>query len=147
VSASRVRRVRPCAASAVLLVLALAGGCADQGGPVTGAPVQPVPVSFANDVQSIFTASCVAASCHGTPRPPTNPDLRAGSSWAALVNVTSAGYPPDLRVEPGHPERSVLYLKISGTSRGARMPFGLAPLDSAQVVTIRRWIAEGALEN
>jgi hypothetical protein len=135
------------AAGVAVLLLVLASGCADQGGPVVGAPAQLAPVSFANDVQPIFTASCVAASCHGTPRPPTNPDLREGNSYAALVSVPSSGYAPDLRVDPGHPEQSVLYLKVSGTTRGSQMPFGLNPLPAAQNETIRRWIEEGALQN
>jgi mono/diheme cytochrome c family protein len=55
------------------------------------------------------------------------------------------------RSEPGSPEKSYLYHKITGTQdevggSGERMPKG-GQLSDAEIATIRAWIAEGALDN
>jgi hypothetical protein len=55
------------------------------------------------------------------------------------------------RIEPGSPERSYLYHKITGTQAdvggsGERMPKG-GQLSDAEIQTIRTWIAQGALDN
>ncbi len=51
------------------------------------------------------------------------------------------------RVDPGHPETSLLYLKITNPPCGVKMPQVLgATLDPRQIDQIRRWIACGALD-
>jgi hypothetical protein len=54
-------------------------------------------------------------------------------------------------IEPGSPEISYLFHKISGTQAsvggsGARMPKG-GQLSDAEIQTLRDWIAQGALDN
>lgn len=55
-----------------------------------------------------------------------------------------------LRVDPGHPETSLLYLKLTSSPPcGSRMPleYGCAGgLDPREVEQVRSWIAYGALE-
>lgn len=106
----------------------------------------PVTVSFAADVQPIFTDRCLG--CHAGPVPTANLDLSAGASRPNLVNVVSTGYAPALRVAPGDTTASVLFHKVFGTGvYGARMPFGGASLPQVELDRIRTWIVEGARDN
>jgi mono/diheme cytochrome c family protein len=121
-------------------------GCSDQGDdPVDeGGPLDPpTAVSFADDIQPIFDASC--AGCHGVGGA-AGLNLTAGASYAQLVGVEAAE--SDLnRVEPGEPNQSWLYLKITGNQDvGDSMPpSGLLPSASRDLV--RDWIADGAPDN
>ncbi|MFQ6615922.1 MAG: choice-of-anchor D domain-containing protein [Fidelibacterota bacterium] len=105
-------------------------------------------VSFSQDVQPIFTTNCALTGCHVSDHE-TGLDLREGQSYALLVNVTSAGYAPTLRVKPFDPEDSVLWHKVAGTGGqwGDRMPLGEGPLAEQDTTSIRTWIEEGAQEN
>jgi len=106
----------------------------------------PVTVSFAADIQPIFTNRCIG--CHGPPVPTANLDLSTGASHANLVNVVSTGYAPALRVAPADTAGSVLFHKVFGTAvYGARMPFGGAALPQAELDRVRAWILEGARDN
>lgn len=111
--------------------------------PVVLRVVQTVP-NFTTEVQPIFNASCASAACHGNQAGLT---LTAGVSYAEIVNVP-ATQSALLRVAPGDPAQSFLYLKITGCTPpacvGDRMPRGAAPLPAAQIETIREWIAGGA---
>jgi len=130
-------------AAIVGLAVGLLAGCSDLGGPVDGGPPSEPTVSFAADLQPVFDAHCIG--CHGASGL-AGMDLRDGQSRANLVNVPSTSY--DLpRVTPGDPERSILYLKLSGAPGvGDRMPQG-GSLDAATIERFRIWIAEGARDN
>ena len=58
---------------------------------------------------------------------------------------TSSQWPTILRVKPGEPEASLLYLKVAGTQgiRGLAMPMGQPP-DQAFAALVERWILDGA---
>lgn len=95
-----------------------------------------VTVSFASDVQPIFTSRCI--SCHFYLNSGvshlylTTPDVIVGGSLAV----------------PYEPDNSFLYLKLTpAPPSGARMPFGGPYLTEAQMTLIRNWIGEGALDN
>ena len=117
----------------------------DSGTPDSGMMGAP---SWSEDVYPIFMSRC--AGCHGM-----SGGLSFGGGASAaydrLVNADATHndcMPATDRVEPGSPDQSVLFLKISGTSCGGRMPAGGAPpLDAAQIETIRAWIAAGAMED
>lgn len=120
------------------------GGCSDQGDPTDGEPDGAI--SYAGDIQPIFSASCASNDCHGGPEPALGLSLVAGSSYANIVDQPSLQR-PDLRlVLPGEPDSSYLYLKLVGTAGidGARMPFG-GTLPQASIDRIGDWIARGAL--
>jgi uncharacterized protein YjdB len=108
-----------------------------------------IPVSFANQVQPIFTNNCARAGCHAGATPQEGMNLSAGSAYAAIVNVPSNQQPSLLRVNPGNPDLSYLVRKIEGGPNitGSRMPEGGPFLSSADVATIRNWIAQGAPNN
>lgn len=102
-------------------------------------------VRFNRDVQPIFDANCVA--CHQTGGAHGNLNLEAGYAYRAIVSRPSSEVRL-LRVNPGKPEKSYLFHKLSGThlrvgGSGARMP-ATGPLDRNSIDVIRRWISEGA---
>jgi hypothetical protein len=114
-------------------------------------PTGPI-ITLAKDVQPILTASCAVSGCHRGNNPEEGLSLAAGESHAATVGVPS-GQASDLNlVEPGDPQKSYLFHKISGTQRsvggdGTRMPRNRAPLRAADIEKIRQWIEQGAEEN
>lgn len=113
-------------------------------------------VSFANDVQPIFSASCASMGCHdgvGGPGRPgwpgaggTSLDLTSGSSYQSLLGATTSCGPV---IAPGEPESSVLIGKLTGTElcMGSQMPKGDAPLAPELIDTIAIWICQGAENN
>jgi hypothetical protein len=114
----------------------------DSGTPDSGMMDAP---SWSEDVYPILMSRC--AGCHGAAG-----GLALGGGAAAaydqLVDVDArADCEPMVRIAPGDPDQSVLFRKISGATCGPRMPAGGAPLDAAQIETIRAWIAAGAMED
>jgi hypothetical protein len=116
-------------------------------------------VSYAQNVQPIFTATCATAGCHSGPTVPAsgNLDLSAGVSYANLVNHESSPgcesqVPNVLRVKPGDTAGSMLFRKVAADpSRcSAPMPFGTSGLIHTApnaFNTIEQWIEQGALNN
>lgn len=107
-------------------------------------------VSFAGDVQPVFTANCTVG-CHGGVMPQQDMSLEAGEAYANTVDVPSNESPLD-RIEPGDPEASYLVHKLQGTHRtvggsGDPMPLGASRLPPVVIDAIRRWIALGAVDN
>ena len=73
--------------------------------------------------------------------------LDSGASYGQIVNVPSAQTPGLMRVRPGLPDSSALYLRITGRGGRARMPFFGDPLPAETIAVIRRWIELGVLKN
>ena len=94
---------------------------------------KPENVSFSQDVQSIFDANCT--SCHNGGGIPL--DLTDGNSYNELNST-------DGMVDPGNPDNSELYERITGT--GALMPPS-GSLPQGDIDLIYQWIEEGALNN
>ncbi|WP_147443521.1 IPT/TIG domain-containing protein [Corallococcus sicarius] len=65
--------------------------------------------------------------------------------WQATVQRPSLGDSSLLLVDPGHPERSRLYLKLLPDAQG-RMPQGGPSLDAAALRDVAGWICAGAPE-
>ncbi len=61
--------------------------------------------------------------------------------------VVSTGDPNLDRVEPNDIAASYLWLKVSGTTAGTRMPQGEAALDATDLANIQNWINNGAPYN
>jgi hypothetical protein len=117
---------------------------------VTALTAPPPAVSFANDVQPIFTARCATvAGCHTGPFPAMSMDLSAGAAYGAIVGVASMEVPSLDRVAPGDPANSYLVRKINGGPSivGSRMPLGGPFLSPAEIATITSWVQEGAPNN
>jgi len=133
-----------------LLFNPLSGGpfpCTIAVGPgIAGVSVQGVAttVSFANDIQPIFSNTCIG--CHPISG---GLDLSPGASYSNLVNVTTFGYAPARRIVPSDTVNSVLYVKItkSVSPYGQRMPQNGPQLPRSLINKIGAWIIEGAKNN
>ncbi len=105
-------------------------------------------VSFAEDVQPIFTENCASAGCHGTSNTQRNLVLVSGQASENIVNVPSEWMPEMDRIEPGKPDSSFLLLKVKpNPPQGSRMPLGGSPLTDGQIEMIESWIEAGAENN
>jgi hypothetical protein len=124
-------------------------------------------VSFTADVVPIFQQNCISASCHGLAGSPKG-DLFLGALSAHgndsgkvhsdLVGVTTAQLPTMKFVAVGDPTHSYLMHKLDNdqcmfqsncvaADCQQSMPFSdnLLPDETRDIV--RRWIAQGALDN
>ena len=114
-------------ASLIFLLLFMSGCYYDQ---VYIAPVElpPDPISFATEIQPVFTAKCIA--CH----PPTRGlDLTEGNAYASISNPTY--------INLGTPEESLIYTKPD--------PAGSHPgkYSTTEAAIVLKWIQEGANDN
>lgn len=102
---------------------------------------QQIEATFSSIQANIFTPKCVNAGCHPGGAAPMS--LRSDVAYNNLVNKASI-YGP-LRVAPGDPENSMLYIKVKGDSKyGSRMPVGGQMLSTEEISAIRDWIQKGA---
>lgn len=104
----------------------------------TTSPVTVVPVagiSFALDIQPIFTASCSGIFCHvtgGIAPMSLQPDV-------AYANVL-------IRVVPGNSTSSLLIQRLTGVIL-PQMPLAGPPLSTSSLNLIKAWIDNGAINN
>jgi hypothetical protein len=128
--------------------------------PGSSVPTQPLPTEhgvFHEQVRPILERVC--SGCHSESSPEANLPLGGKISSAdvvkGLVNVQTAHGGQFMRVVPGMPDQSWLYLKISGQAasagcRGAMCstqvmpPAGQVTLSSSELELVRKWIADGA---
>lgn len=93
----------------------------------------PGKVDFRRDIQPLFQEKCIG--CHGPSQQSAGMRLdRRSSAMQARGAV---------RLGPGNSAASMVYLRISGTRYGTRMP-PTGPLDPAQIEMIKNWIDQGA---
>lgn len=138
------------AAVCVPLVTASFGcpaGPVNEAGPSTGGGV-----SFANDIQPIFTELCIGCHVIGGLALQQGIVLRlaSGVSFDLLVNQKSVQNTAQTLVIPGDSANSLLFAKVSQDSPpvGATMPLvGGRRLTSAELALVRDWIDQGALNN
>lgn len=97
----------------------------------------------------ILDLNCAVSGCHVGATPPKGLNLEDGSTFSNTVNVASDEVPTLMRIKPGDPEESYLYLKITGDASitGSQMPLGRSPLSAEEMDQIRDWILEGAIDN
>ncbi len=110
---------------------------------------------FSEKVKPIFLNNCI--SCHqpsGLAWSATLLDLRDSLAYPLLINITAKelkdnGFRPMMRVKPGMPDSSYLYLKLTldKPTFGARMPMNALPLTQDLLDIIRKWILAGAPKN
>lgn len=119
---------------------------------VTVANAAPAAATLSELQTLVFTPMC--SSCHDGSNPPGgalpgSQDLRAGHSYASLVNVASLERPALMRVQPGNSANSYVIHKLEGAASiaGARMPLGGPFLDAATMDKVRSWIDSGAPNN
>jgi uncharacterized beta barrel domain-containing protein DUF5777 len=95
-------------------------------------------------VGRLLQQSCALPACHGSDKPAAGLRLEASHFYRNTVNVRARTDSSFLRVTPGSPELSLLYLKLlspdEGHYRGPRMPFSMEPLRDEQIALVREWI-------
>jgi predicted RecA/RadA family phage recombinase len=102
-------------------------------------------ISFADNIQPIFTANCAVSVCH-VDSGVAPMSLAAGEAFKNLVN-NGALVEPGVRVIPNDSADSVLFKKVSGTTAGPEMPIGASPLPASEQGLIKVWIDMGAENN
>jgi len=90
--------------------------------------INPVPVSYMNEIQPEFTSKCV--SCHGGS---IAPDLRAANSYNSLF--------AENQIDTITPSNSILYVKI--IAGGSMVSY----TNQAYANKVLKWIQEGAKNN
>jgi len=112
--------------------------------PAVPAAAQEEQAAFA-PVGRLLQSHCAMAGCHLGPDGSKGLRLESGEVYRTTVNVKAATDPRYLRVAPGAPERSLLYLKLlsphQGNYRGPRMPLSMTPLEESDIALVRAWIA------
>ena len=86
-------------------------------------------VSFNNDVRPILNANCVG--CHG--------GVRQAGKLGLIFRENAMG-----AIVPGKPGASELIHRVRHTDPELRMPYEGVPLSEEEIVTLERWIAQGA---
>ncbi|HVM95393.1 MAG TPA: hypothetical protein VMT89_03340, partial [Candidatus Acidoferrales bacterium] len=129
-------------------LLVLLGGC---GGGVSDGSAAAPESTFSRIQTQVFNVSCSSDSCHSHVGKAGDMVLEEGMSWENLVNhvpsnplAAAHGY---MRVMPGTPLNSLLYLKISNSlqpGEGVPMPYGTPLLPVHAIAVIRAWIEAGA---
>jgi hypothetical protein len=102
--------------------------------------------SFAGQVLPLLKSRCLV--CHMPGVESGGLSLHPKSAYGNLVGVKSTDSTL-LRVAPGKPDESYLFLKLTGEHQraggtGERMPFGEAPLPAGDIELVRTWIETGA---
>lgn len=104
----------------------------------------PVEVSFKRDVQPILEDYCV--NCH---KPGGKGYVKSGldlTSYQGTMKGTRFG----AVVIPGNSEASTFTKLLTGTNHGLKMPMGLngsGTLDRQYILTLRKWVKQGAKNN
>lgn len=115
-------------------------------------PLQPsssssIKLSTFSEIQrQVFNPSCAVSGCHAGANPAANLNLTPSQAYQQLVDQPSQKIPGDKLVDPFSGEESVLVRILRGTV-SPRMPLGAAPLSSATIDSIAKWIDEGAQNN
>jgi hypothetical protein len=95
-------------------------------------------------VGRLLQQNCALPACHGGDQPAAGLRLQAAHLYRDTVNVKARTDTSRLRVTPGSPELSLLYLKLlppeEGHYRGPRMPLSMEPLGAEEIALVRRWI-------
>lgn len=109
------------------------------GTPSSGAAEVQDRISFNRDVRPILSNNCF--QCHGPDAGTREADLRFDTQQGLFADLDGAPL-----IDPGDPENSELFYRITAEHGSDKMPpvdSGLA-LTADQVATIEQWIREGA---
>src|SRR5438093_486794 len=130
------------------LTIVAAGADEPPAAPPPSAAPEPAPSTdqaalFAR-VGRLLQSRCAMPGCHLGPDSMKGMRMEAAQIYRSTVNVPSRTDPGLLRLAPGAPDRSLLYLKLlpqeQGHYRGPRMPLSMNPLTPEEIVLVRQWI-------
>lgn len=130
---SRVMRIGAFVALAALPPATLFGAEPSKEGKPSG------PVSYYKQVRPIFQAHC--QGCHQP--------AKAGGGYVmtAFDRLLSGGDSKEKAIVPKKPDDSHLIDQITPTDGKAEMPQGKPPLAQVDIDLVKRWIAEGAVDD
>jgi len=98
----------------------------------------------------LLQSHCAMPGCHAGPEPAQGMHLGADQIYRSAVNVRARTDTRFLRVAPGDPDHSLLYLKLlsphQGGYRGPRMPLSMEPLKDDEIALVRGWIESFPVE-
>lgn len=114
-------------------------------------PLQPSSLSvklstFGEIQRQVFNPTCAVSGCHAGANPAANLNLTPSQAYQQLVDQPSLLVAGEKLVDPFSGDESVLVQILRG-SVSPRMPLGAAPLSSATIDSIAKWIDEGAQNN
>lgn len=101
---------------------------------VTGHPCSDDSIYFKRDLLPILLGNCAMTGCH-------DPDTARGGvvlhSYDSIMSTAG--------VVGGDPDNSRLYQVITATDPNWRMPYQMDALPASDIITIQKWISQGAL--
>jgi hypothetical protein len=99
--------------------------------------------------EQIFNPSCARSGCHGNGSSSAGLNLDPENAYDEIVNVPSLQRESLDRIEPGEPEISYLWLKVTDdpSINGSRMPPSGSGLSQDLLDLLRSWIEAGAPNN
>jgi WD40 repeat protein/mono/diheme cytochrome c family protein len=100
---------------------------------------KPIAVSYARDIEPILRTNC--QGCHQPAK------AQGDFAMVDFADLLKAGESGDIAVVPGKTEESHLLAQITPVNGTAAMPKKGNPLNEAEIELIRRWIAEGAVND
>lgn len=86
--------------------------------------------------QTVFATNCGGSGCHGPMNPASKLDLLSPNVASRVVGVPALI--GGLLVDPAHPEKSQMYVKLTAMASGLRMPTGRV-LDDATIACVLSW--------
>ncbi len=96
-------------------------------------------VSYAKEIEPLFRANC--QGCH-------QPAIPHGEFvMTDFAKMIAGGETGDIAIVPGKPEASYLIKQIEKVDGKAAMPKKAEPLSDADIELVKRWIAEGAIDD
>ncbi len=108
----------------------------------TGAPEPGKPVSFYKDIRPIFQGQC--QGCH---QPAKAKGDYVMTDFARLLEGGESAAKGDKAILPSDPEHSLLVKQITPVHGEAEMPPKKAALPESEIALVRRWVAEGAIDD
>jgi len=108
--------------------------------------------TFTAVYDEILQPTCAGVFCHGAAETGSLSMATKAAAYGGSVNVTAHG--PDcgdaglVIVDPGDPDASLLYRKVTSPPCGSKMPPEYVPyLDARQTAQIAEWITLGAQDD
>jgi len=99
----------------------------------------PAKISYYRQIRPIFQANC--QGCHQPAKP------KGSYVMTSFDRLLKGGDSEAPAVVPGEPDESNLVDLITPIDGKADMPEGQSPLSAAEIALVRRWIAEGAVDD
>jgi WD40 repeat protein/mono/diheme cytochrome c family protein len=132
------RTIRVPLAGALLVLTLLSPRTRSAGAQEQAAPAAAA-VSYDKQIRPIFQARC--QGCHQPAKP------GGGYVMTAFDRMLAGGKSKAVAIVPRKPEESHLVDQITPDGGEAEMPRGQKPLTEAEIELVKKWIAEGAVDD